>query len=626
MKASRFVLLGGLVVVAACAVLLRGRFVKFGRHWVHRAERAAGIIDRPQPTERKSTPPGLSLWQVDDSTKVLPGDMPDHPASASAPVKLFGARGETVAFQLVLASSSALSVDVMPGDLSFQNATLPSSAVEIFLEGFLRTPRTDSGVVGLPPGEYPDPLIPLREAGTQRAIASPVKLQPNRNQPLWVDVTIPASAAPGTYRGALRVLPSPGSEIRVPIELEVFPFEMPARRGLTAWVPMYATRLVRSEGLSDEPELTAYTKLQHAYHQMAHAHRFWTQVIEEQPRLQWNQREGTLKEADWKMYDAVSGPVLDGSLFADHEPPPIWKVGGFIWWGARPGDPPHFGGNYQQDSKLTPAHRRAMIEYAKAIRAHFNERGWTRSRLFEYMIDEPDVDNHPGFTSLIADYGHALHEANAQIDHLLTLSPRKELFDAVDIWAVWGGGYVPKVMQERQRAGQHTWFYQHHEPFVGGNCLNNDGVSMRSWPWIAWKYRVDAIFLWVGNFWNEDPYRKAINWDDELIGNGVFFYPGHLLTTLGYPALEGPVASFRMKSLRRGLFDYDYFELLRKAGGDPDALVNRIVHSALNEEGWEPVWRHPRFEASGDWEHDGPRWDAVRREAAREIIARSKQP
>jgi hypothetical protein len=134
------------------------------------------------------------------------------------------------------------------------------------------------------------------------------------------------------------------------------------------------------------------------------------------------------------------------------------------------------------------------------------------------------------------------------------------------------------------------------------------------------------VFLWVGNFWTEDPYRQAVNWDEDLLGNGVLFYPGHLLPTIGFPAIDGPVASIRMKALRRGLADYRYFALLQQTGGDPDTLVAGVVRSALNEGGWEPHWRHPLWERPGDWSHEPADWDAVRRTVARQILARSARP
>jgi hypothetical protein len=131
---------------------------------------------------------------------------------------------------------------------------------------------------------------------------------------------------------------------------------------------------------------------------------------------------------------------------------------------------------------------------------------------------------------------------------------------------------------------------------------------------------VDAVFLWVGNYWKDDPYRDPVNWNEDLLGNGTLFYPGHLLPTLGFPAIEGPVSSFRMKALRRGLFDYEYFYLLRSLGGDADALVARVVRHALNEQQVDPYWEHPLWHKHGDWSHDPADWDAARREAAQAIV------
>jgi hypothetical protein len=74
-----------------------------------------------------------------------------------------------------------------------------------------------------------------------------------------------------------------------------------------------------------------------------------------------------------------------------------------------------------------------------------------------------------------------------------------------------------------------------------------------------------------------------------------------------------------MKALRRGLLDYEYFQLLRSLGGDPDPLVARVLRSALNEEETNRSWQHSRWARHGDWVHDTAAWDRVRHEVALEI-------
>jgi hypothetical protein len=79
-----------------------------------------------------------------------------------------------------------------------------------------------------------------------------------------------------------------------------------------------------------------------------------------------------------------------------------------------------------------------------------------------------------------------------------------------------------------------------------------------------------------------------------------------------------------MKALRRGLFDYEYFTLLKQRGGDPDAVVRRILRGALNEEAYDPYWDHPLWARPGDWSHEPADWDEARAELARAIVARSR--
>ena len=74
-----------------------------------------------------------------------------------------------------------------------------------------------------------------------------------------------------------------------------------------------------------------------------------------------------------------------------------------------------------------------------------------------------------------------------------------------------------------------------------------------------------------------------------------------------------------MKALRRGLFDYEYFQLLHSLGGDPDPLVSRVLRSALNEEETDRSWQHSRWGRHGDWVHETAAWDRVRHEVALEI-------
>ncbi len=610
MKAKRL-WAAALLALLGLLALAHPRPRAFAERMARRVIRSvAAKLETPRPSKRPSTPEPLTAWVASDSTKIFPGDVPKTPP-APLVVDLEGARGETVAFQVGLAARggrSHLTAEIT--DLQGPAGRIPRDGIEAFLEWFILCPPTPGGAASLGPGEHPDALIP---------ISQPFRVKPERNQPVWVDVTIPRDAAPGRYRGELRFVSDRSETVLLALSLTVYAFEIPRTPHLTAWVPLYLGHLQKGEA-PDQLSKEEAREVVWRYFRMAHEHRFVTQFAEEEPRLVWDQPTGRLVSADWTEYDARNGPALDGSLFEDGEPPPLWKVGGFMGWGKA------FGGTLEVDADITPARRRALGEYAIEAERHFRERGWARPRLFMYLIDEPDFQKHPNAPHLVKAYGDAIHASQTKIRHMVTAPPQKSAVPqgAVDIWAVAGSLYYPRSMAARQKAGDLAWFYQDYEPFLGGHGVNDEALGLRSWGWIAWRYRVDGIFLWVGNFWNSDPYRDAKTWDDTQLGNGVLFYPGHRLADVGYPPLPGPVSSIRMKCLRRGLFDYEYFRLLRDLGGDPDPLVSGIVRSALNEGEWDPMWHHPRWNDHGAWSHVPAEWDGVRKAVARQILERLK--
>jgi hypothetical protein len=173
-------------------------------------------------------------------------------------------------------------------------------------------------------------------------------------------------------------------------------------------------------------------------------------------------------------------------------------------------------------------------------------------------------------------------------------------------------------MRQAQSRGEEAWVYQNHPPFIGGSNINDEGLGFLVWPWIAWKYHVDGIFLWVGDFWNESPYLNPRNWNEDLQGNGIMFYPGGQLHTIHLPNIAGPVPSFRMKVWRRGMQDFEYLWLLKNSARErqADAFASRLVKSALNAGGYSPYWNDPLWTHPGNWSHDPKQWEQIRREMA----------
>ena len=142
-----------------------------------------------------------------------------------------------------------------------------------------------------------------------------------------------------------------------------------------------------------------------------------------------------------------------------------------------------------------------------------------------------------------------------------------------------------------------------------------------TWGLMCWKYKLNGAFWWsMLCTWRpqhvfEDPCYKD---GDDRWGNGTLIYPGKRLPVVGFKAIDGPVPSFRMKSYRRGLQDYEYLWLLSNLKGssaDADALLDKVIRAGLT--------KADGFKAPG-WSKDPADWYHLREEAAAAISAASK--
>jgi hypothetical protein len=110
--------------------------------------------------------------------------------------------------------------------------------------------------------------------------------------------------------------------------------------------------------------------------------------------------------------------------------------------------------------------------------------------------------------------------------------------------------------------------------------IDDSAVSNRVMPWLAWKYRISGeLYFSVNEAFGDadvgkDVYRFGGN------GDGTLFYPGRAGEIGGIH--DVPIESMRLKLIREGLEDYEYFVLLDRLGpkGVVDASVGRIVESA----------------------------------------------
>lgn len=139
------------------------------------------------------------------------------------------------------------------------------------------------------------------------------------------------------------------------------------------------------------------------------------------------------------------------------------------------------------------------------------------------------------------------------------------------------------------------WFYD------AAGVIDRDGLQGRALSWIAWKYGAGSWTLWEPDFNSLGAYIYPETYPD-MNGHGMLIYRGE---TMG---LEEPVPSLRLKIMRRGAQDYEYFWLLAQKRGreQADRAVNSIIKDFVRV-GANRAW----LGSPGHWKHNSEDWERV---------------
>ena len=485
------------------------------------------------------------IWIASESEKVRPDAQP--PPAAQAPrFALAAAGGECVGAQVII-RGPARGFSAAAAEL--KDAAGRAVPVSLARVAVIRTiyPSGPDGV----PGEWPDALIPARDAlyGEERR-AFPVDVPSGRAQAIFFEACPAAGAGPARYGGAVK-LTWQGGSAEVPVELRVRGFDLPATPALATAYGFSGYSAAKGHGLPP----SAARALTRDYDLLA-LRRGITLMggTQDAPAHRFQGDEAII---DWAAYDAEVGAFLDGTALSS----------GARWTSVELREP----------GKLTRAQRRS---WRRAWVSHFRERGWL-DRLYRYVIDEPS----PKALRHVEELAREVRDDAPEVRRLVTTVPSDEL-PSVDL-------YVPLVncVGEanptcRKPAEGVRWWYQ--------SCMSHgcrtDGKpvldeAFRGWP----SYMIDApavaaramgalafargitgelYFDTVYAYDVSDPWRTQ--WAFAGNGDGTLYYPGK-------PALIGgkhdvPVESLRLVQIARSLADYGYLALCAQLGDQALAL------------------------------------------------------
>ena len=461
----------------------------------------------------------LTVWVVDNLTRIQPTDSPGSLAGAS----IKAARNEYEAFQIVIRApdnSSLSNVNVVASDLIGPGGA-SAGQVRLYREHYVRV-TTPSPHSPYPPGWWPDALIPFVHPDTGQPLggrfrAAPFPVSAGRNQPVWAEVRVSQSAPPGTYQAELTVTADGHFPAVVPVTLTVWNFTLPTRPSLQTWFggvdvgdPVVAERYL------DE-------LLRHGVSPMS--------PDRTNPRVR---QDGSI---DTTASDAALADFLKRAS--------TWTI---PWW---PGGYP-FPDPLGADRTRTQRYFHDVQEYLRA-------RGWLK-RAVLYLYDEPD---NPDKMLWAQEYARLVRSAAPDLRILVTTPIEPPLEGLVNLWVPLFRQQDPALTQDRQARGEEVWSYTAIavDPAYPIWQLDFPLLHYRIPGWLNWADRLTGLLYWANNYWMEssDPWTDPTTYGP-LNLDGALVYPGN---AIGY---DGPVASMRLKAIRDAIEDYEYLLILTSLG------------------------------------------------------------
>ncbi len=596
------------------------------------------------PIPIAATPQALSVWVESISNKVQPTTAPGSTSS----INLEGAQRSVEAAQIIVrANGSALTgVNLTASDLSDGHGhTLPRSNITFFREYFIDF----TGVVEGEPGNRPvpansptndpnlaDPLIPFIDpyTTTVRSVGAPFSVTANRNQPVWVDVNIPAATIAGTYTGVITVSATGEANIVVPVTLTVWNFVLPDMRSVTTHFKMsegtliwYHRNTYACSGSNCWLDWTPYARtLVKRYEELAHDHR-----IDTAQSFIPDFGNDCTPPSNWSAYDAAMQPYMTGSYWNDGVP------------SSRIETPFTPGADWGYERDCTPTQYTAL---AQAWASHLKAKGWFTSTIV-YASDEPAATDFPA----IAQDSQRMQTGDADWKARImdTTHPTPQyvgtLNPALGIYCVSLAGYdnwsqdpsIPANQIPYGRSNWPTlfgqniqlWFYESNAqsapyPTFATNTLW--GAEPRLMLWGSWYEQATGFLYWDTTDWHEsNPWGPNVDYNKS--GDGVLIYPGHHDGTdaaqgYGSPSgitIDGPVPSYRLKVIRAGLQDWALFKLAEQRGFG--AYARDQVARAYGQLGrceWSGC--PPIVNGQFLWKNDGTVLDSVRHNIAMRIL------
>lgn len=527
----------------------------------------AGPLESNRPAAEQPKD-GLAVWQANPIVKVFKEDPPMPTVDV---LRAAAARNEYEPVQLVLWSPRAReNVRVSVSALRCGRARLP--AVQVDRVGYVPVdvpsayyrsdlpahyrivprgaPRSDGWA-----GDWPDPLPPC----------TPFDLAARQCQPVWLTVHVPKASSAGAYEGKVVIEADGGLRREIPLEFEVWPFDLPDRPSLRV---IYDLRRGHRNPFGDR----SIGELRKWYELLAR-HRVSPGLLPS-PAFRYEDGNAVM---DTEEFDAAARICIDELKMNVFYTPHAFYAFGWAY------TPRKFLGR----EAFTEEYVEAVTACYAAYLDHLKKHGWY-DECVHYVSDEPHFRHEHVIEQMkrICDLYHGV-DASVPL-YSSTWRHVPEWNGYLDIWGVGQYGCFPVDEMKRRRAdGETLWF-----TCDGQQALDTPYLATeRLLPYYCYKYGVEGYEFWGVSWWTYDPWKRGWHrfirqsaegqeyyWVRYPNGDGYLTYPGEAV------GLDRPVSSLRLEQAREGIEDYEYMRILetlarqaREAGKDAEADRAAVV-------------------------------------------------
>ena len=495
--------------------------------------------------------------------------------------KISSARNEVESFQVVVSApkENINGITVYVSDfISPKGSKIRKENIKLFREEHIRV-RISSPRAELPPGLYPDPLVPLINPVTNKPIeplnsyrkrwgepvktsgydmyAVPFEVFKGQNQAIWVDVHVPKEVPAGIYSGELTVQATARISEQIPVIVTVWNFTLPDGPTHRNHFGSFSNiaRYFNIERNSDR-----FKQIEMRYCQTMSEHRINPPIPSY--LLPQTNDDGSLKIIPER--HAALKDFITKFHVTDFEIPRAS-------FARLPGS------TLRSDYKtISPENKEKAQRYYREFYKYLKDNGWEKGA-YLYMLDEPNLrENYEQVLVL----GQLVHEAVPQlkclvVEQMYLQDPSwPDIDPAVDIWCPLWSFIDRETINDKIAGGDEVWSYtalvqrspRYHPQYQ--TVWNYDPpywhidrplTEYRVPTWINYQYNITGLLYWSTVTTVIEPwYNPAFAHPRHYNGGGFLFYPGSPC------GIDGPVTSMRLKNLRDGMEDYEYFRILEK--------------------------------------------------------------